>query len=600
MKKKLIAYKNKIKQLCIVIQSIIQTEWKIEKRALIAECLNGMAGRSAEILKVLLVGVLIDLIVQDYATNKILLVIAIWSSLIMVFGILQHVATQFQIAYGFKIGNIFRLKLEKKSLEMDYTYTENAEVLDRKNTAIDAMWSYLDIDYVLLNEIVGALLSFAVTAFIMISLRLEVFIIILGLIVIDIWLHSLEIKKKHVFDQKASIKRRGVKYTSDVMQSLGIGKEVRAYSAQDYLEQTYQNYYEELRKVSVEKLNYERKMNMLYSILSFLKIIFLYGAAVYEFSLGNVTLGSFTIYLGAIQLFSQSLNQLLASFNELIRVSVYYNDYESFMNISEKVTISGAKELEDYQQIELKIEFENVWFKYPNQKDYTLKDINLVIESGEKIALIGENGSGKTTLVKLLLRLYEPEKGRILINGLDIKEYTYESYMKLFSPVFQDFKLFFYTIKENIIFDKEASDERIYQCLAEVDLENKMRSYPEGLNSYLSKEFSEEGIDLSGGEKQRLAIAKALFKNAPIVVLDEPTASIDPISESKLYKKVRYLFGKNTILYISHRMSSITFCDKIIILEHGKIEEMGTYSELIDQQGLFWDMYQKQKEKYMI
>lgn len=600
MKKKLIIYKNKIKQLCIVIQSIIQTEWKIEKRALIAECLNGMAGRSAEILKVLIVGVLIDLIVQDYATNKILLVIAIWSSLIMVFGILQHVATQFQIAYGFKIGNIFRLKLEKKSLEMDYAYTENAEVLDTKNTAIDAMWSYLDIDYVLLNEIAGALLSFAITAFIMISLRIEVFIIILGLIVLDIWLHSLEIKKKHVFDQKISIKKRGVKYTSDVMQNLGIGKEVRAYSAQDYLEQTYQNYYEELRKVSVEKLNYERKMNMLYSILSFLKIIFLYGVAVYEFALGNVTLGSFTIYLGAIQLFSQSLSQLLASFNELIRVSVYYNDYQSFMNISEKVTISGTKELEDYQQIEMKIEFENVWFKYPNQKDYTLKDINLVIESGEKIALIGENGSGKTTLVKLLLRLYEPEKGRILINGVDIKEYTYESYMQLFSPVFQDFKLLFYTIKENIVFDKKVSDERVYQCLAEVDLENKMRSYPEGLNSYLSKEFSEEGIDLSGGEKQRLAIAKALFKNAPIVVLDEPTASIDPISESKLYKKVRYLFGKNTILYISHRMSSITFCDKIIILEHGKIEEMGTYSELIDQQGLFWDMYQKQKEKYMI
>ncbi|MEG2291719.1 MAG: ABC transporter ATP-binding protein [Romboutsia sp.] len=591
---------HRIKHLYNITKNIIQEEWKIEKRAIIAAFLNGVCGRIIQILNVLLVGILIDLITKQSDLNTILVVVGIWSVLIVSLGIIEHTATQFQIAYGFKIGNIFRLNLERKFLEMDYAHTEDVDVLDKKSTAIDAMWSYLDIDYILLNEIVGAFLSFGVTASIMISIRAEVFIVIFIIILIEIWLHSREIKNIHKFEQEESIKRRGVKYTCETMQHLGIGKEVRAYSAQQYLESTYCKYYNNLRKVISEKVRYIMKIDSVYSVLKLIKVILLYGVAVYEFSRGNVTIGSFAIYVGAIQLFAESLKQMLSSFNELIGITMYYDTYQEFMNIPENMTVSGTKDLENSKQEGIRIEFQDVWFKYPNQENYTLKGINLSIEPYEKVALIGENGSGKTTLVKLLLRLYEPESGKILVNGVDIQTYTYISYMKLFAPVFQDFKLFAYTLKENIAFDKEVTDDEVYKCLDEVDLEQKIRSYSKGLNSYLTKEFSEEGIDLSGGEKQRLAIAKATFKNAVIAVLDEPTAAIDPISENRIYKKVRYLFDKNAILYISHRMSSVTFCDKIIILDKGEINEMGTYSELINKKGMFWDMYEKQREKYII
>ncbi len=247
------------------------------------------------------------------------------------------------------------------------------------------------------------------------------------------------------------------------------------------------------------------------------------------------------------------------------------------------------------------IEFVDVSFKYKNAENYSLKDINLKINPKQKYAIVGENGAGKTTFTKLLTRIYEPTSGKILINGVDIKEISYEEYVKIFSVVFQDFNLYSFSLGENVILQENIEKERenINNILEEVGFGNKLSTLRDGIDTYIYKEFNDNGFTPSGGEAQKIAIARAIYKDSPFIVLDEPTAALDPRAEYEIYKNFDKLVKNKTAIYISHRLSSARFCDEVLVFEKGKLIEKGRHDNLMEKDTLYKELYDMQAQFYV-
>jgi len=311
-----------------------------------------------------------------------------------------------------------------------------------------------------------------------------------------------------------------------------------------------------------------------------------------------MTIGDFILYSGCIEVFSNALSNFLGNFNQYKQKSRQVDDFRSFIDMPNPDDDKVLKPVPKSDKWEFK--FENVSFKYPKQENYSLKNINLTLESGKRLAIVGLNGAGKTTFVKLLLRLYDVTEGRILLNGVDVKEYERGEYFKVFSPVFQDVNIFAFPLRENVSMNtpEETDVKKAEQKIREADLGEKVDSLPNGVNTELLKVVVEDGVDLSGGEKQKLGLARALYKDAPVIILDEPTAALDALAEYKLYQNFDKLIGNKTAVYISHRLSSTRFCDNVAMFMEGKLVEYGTHESLLKQCGEYAHMFEVQAQYY--
>lgn len=302
------------------------------------------------------------------------------------------------------------------------------------------------------------------------------------------------------------------------------------------------------------------------------------------------------MYVSAINTFSNSFKRLLTSILELSGMLLYLKTYFEFIDLSVTADRKGTKDIEIINEIELK----DIWFKYPSSEEYILKGVNLKLNKHESLAIVGDNGAGKTTLIKLLCGLYKPTKGEILINQVPLEDINYNKYINKLGAVFQDFKLFSFNIRENItLSDKLTYNKKFMEeALKNANLKNVINKLPKGLDTRLYKIFDEEAIELSGGQNQKVAIARADYKNSTIVIMDEPTASLDPIAENEIYHNFQKLAKNKITVYISHRMSSCLYCDKIILLENGEVKEEGTHQSLIDLEGTYYDMFNMQAKYY--
>lgn len=297
---------------------------------------------------------------------------------------------------------------------------------------------------------------------------------------------------------------------------------------------------------------------------------------------GAFGVGSVTQYIGAVTAFSQGLSGMLKVLGEAKVNSAPLKNVFAFLDIPNDM-YQGSLTVEKRSDRRYEVEFRNVSFRYPHAGHYALKNVSLKFKIGERLAVVGENGSGKTTFIKLLCRLYDPDEGEILLNGINIRKYNYREYMNIFSIAFQDFQLLSFPLGENIAarecYDKKRADE----CIQKVGLAEKIAPLPKGLDTYLNRDFEEQGVPLSGGEAQKLAIARALYHDAPFIILDEPTAALDPIAEYDIYTKFNEIIEDRTAVYISHRLSSCRFCDEILVFDKGRIVQQGSHETLLLQ-----------------
>ena len=309
----------------------------------------------------------------------------------------------------------------------------------------------------------------------------------------------------------------------------------------------------------------------------------------------SITVGELTKYIGAINIFNSSIVNII-NINQRIRLQIeFVKVFNEFINMkSKKQTGKLLVEKNDTYDIE----FHDVSFKYPYSENYVLKNISCKLTEKNKVAVVGKNGAGKTTFIKLLCRLYDPTEGYITLNGTDIKEYDYESYLSIFSVVFQDFNLFAFPIRENVAASRIADDEKVWNCLKLSGVYEKVKKMPEGIETNLYR-YDEDGVEISKGEAQKIAIARALYKDSAFVILDEPTSALDPISEFEIYSKFNELVQDKKSLFISHRMSSCRFCDDIIVFDGGEIVQRGNHNALInDENNIYASLYNAQAKYY--
>ena len=328
----------------------------------------------------------------------------------------------------------------------------------------------------------------------------------------------------------------------------------------------------------------------------------MYTWLVYNVIVGNYQISDFVLYVGLVTTFHDSVGYVNWIYSNMRGNCLMINDYRNFVAWEEHKETASANEghITDINLNQFEFKFENVSFKYPGHENYVLKNVNLTINDGTKLAVVGVNGAGKTTFIKLIMKLYEPNEGRILLNGVDIKEYNREEYFKLFSPVFQNVECFAMPIYQNISFAEEENTDmdKVNAVLEQSGLKVKIDSYEKGVHTNLLKIFDKEGIDLSGGEKQRLAMARALYKGGKVVILDEPTAALDALAEDKMYREFEKMIQGKTAVFISHRLGSTRFCDKIAMFEDGTVVEEGTHDELMAKNGKYAYMFQIQSQYY--
>ena len=313
---------------------------------------------------------------------------------------------------------------------------------------------------------------------------------------------------------------------------------------------------------------------------------------------GAFPIGSATQYIGAVTGVFMGVNSLLGTLEEIRTNGKFLEDTFEFMDYPNNM-YQGSLTTEKRRDTHYEVEFKNVSFKYPGSENYALKNVNLKFTVGEKLAVVGMNGSGKTTFIKLLCRLYDPTEGTILLNGIDIKKYRYDEYMNIFAIVFQDFKLFAMPLGENVATSTDYDKDEVTKCLEKAGFSDRLKNLPKGLDTYLYKTLDKDGVDVSGGEAQKIAIARALYKNAPFVILDEPTAALDPLAEAEIYSKFNDIVGDKTAVYISHRLSSCKFCDEIAVFHEGSVIQKGTHEQLLaDSKGKYYELWNAQAQYY--
>lgn len=313
---------------------------------------------------------------------------------------------------------------------------------------------------------------------------------------------------------------------------------------------------------------------------------------------GAFDVGSITQYVGAATAMAGSIFVLTKQIGELKTNAVYMEQTFEFLDIPNAM-YQGSLTTEKRSDRRYEVEFRDVSFKYPGSENWSLRHVNLKFKVGERLAIVGENGSGKTTFIKLLCRLYDPQEGEILLNGINIRKYRYDEYMDIFSVVFQDYQLICQSLGDNVAGSTHYDKERVKAALIDAGFGDRLVSLDKGLDTMIYKNLTDDGIDVSGGEAQKIAIARALYKNAPFIILDEPTAALDPIAEAEIYSKFNDIAGDKTAIYISHRLSSCKFCDEIVVFDEGAIIQKGSHDALVAQtDGKYHELWHAQAQYY--
>ena len=497
------------------------------------------------------------------------------------------------------LDHFFEETLAGHTMSMDFEHTEDPEALNQVAKAKDGINWYsggvigiLDQFYsILMNGmvLVGVVTVIAVNCPLLLPVQLFALLFIT-------WLNARNNKIEIEDFAKLSTLNRIFGYIFWSLVHPMYGKDIRLYDSADMMKEKGSVESEKMVGVWAGTARKQRKNSWGMDVINSFRDGISYFYIGYLAIKGVLTLGDFSMCISAASTLYWSLFHIVQGAQEITKRCNYAADFLKFLDYPAAMP-KGTKETKVGNHV---IEFCHVSFKYPRSENFILRDINLTIHSGEHLSIVGLNGAGKTTLIKLLCRLYDVTEGEIKIDGINIKEYSDEAYRKLFAVVFQDFKLFAFSLKENIVLGKQEDEAKVEEVLRLSGLYEDAMKLEHGLDTTLYKSFDEQGTELSGGQQQKVVISRALYHNAPIVILDEPTAALDPMAEYEIYKKFDSLVGGKTAIYISHRLSSCKFCDHIAVFAEDTIKEYGTHESLVNKKdGIYAEMFAAQAQYYV-
>lgn len=510
-------------------------------------------------------------------------------------------------------------KKNRKAMEMEYHYMEDTDLLDCFQKAGVACGGNQQGVEGLMQRILDFLVNLAGVAtgiVILTTLNPLVVVLLVFLSVMSALFsnHTNKKSKKLVWDKLAPWWRKN-SYIDETATDFSAAKDVRMFS----LKQWILDKKTELNKERLAAQSLNEKIwfinSLLWNVLWIAGQTGVYAWLLYSVVKGGMSVGNFSLYLGSANVFTQGVNTITGSISDLVARSREVDDFRSFMDfeklspLGDRTDCESGKEKSDSDKKGIPVPkaekyefvFENVSFKYPRAEKFALKNLNITVKGGERLAVVGLNGAGKSTFIKLMLRLYKPTEGRILLNGIDVQDFDRASYFKVFAPLFQEVNLFAFSLAENISMQTfEKTDKALAEkCLKDAGLGKKLADLSAGVDTQVLKVIDDEGVDFSGGEKQKIALARALYKNSPVVVLDEPTAALDAIAESKLYQDFDQMIGNKTAVYISHRLSSTQFCNNVAMFKDGEMIEYGTHQSLLAAGKEYAEMWKVQAQYYV-
>ena len=497
-------------------------------------------------------------------------------------GIIESIAEKFSITSFPNVEDEKFLKLQEKA----------SSACNNNSKATEDIWNKIE-------DLVRYSFSLLIYYVILTKLKWWILLLIIGTSVLEHTINRQIVQWQYNHrDEEATLFKR-VMYFWRQSKDVGLGKDIRIFGMKSWLMDMFDD---AIRAYEAFISRRERKyiwMNVLDLILSFLRngVAYIYVAKlVVE---GNLPASLFVLYIATIGNLTEQMLGIMDTCNTMNRYSMEINVVREYFDYKEQFRFEGGIKLPDAVDGKYEIELKNVSFRYPNNDTDTLHNINLRIAPGEKVAVVGLNGAGKTTLIRIISGFYDPTEGEVLLNGINIKEFNRREYYRLFSAVFQEFSILDATINDNITLEDDATNsERVWEVISKAGLEVKVKNLPDGLNTIIGKKIYENGVLLSGGEEQRLILARALYKDAPILLLDEPTAALDPIAENDIYHKYNSMTNGKTSVFISHRLASTRFCDRILLLDNGRIIEEGTHDSLILSDGEYAKLFYVQKKYY--
>lgn len=595
MKRRIKDMKDKINSIHIMLKSFkFLTQ---EKRYIFCSFLKMIMNGIQPFIAVIFPAIILDEIVKGAPMESLILFVVIMVLFEFICSATSTILTAFLNQWSERIHYTYLAKITQKALEIPYYMQEdNAKIEQMREakagiTRIGGIAKIIDQFFVFFQNIITIVGSIILIT----SLDIWLTVAAIGSIVLSTVIQS-KLKQIDIefWNNMVGYNTRFY-HVAGIVMNRKYAKDIRIFDAKDTFINQMDQFVSYIKDEFSTRAKKQFKCNGKIYFIDMLQQTFTYAYLAYQLIKGKIGIGGFSMVVGSIQSFTNSTIKAMESFLDLLEYATFIRPSIEFLNTSIK-DIEGRRKLESDMPM---IEFQHVSFQYPNSEQYVLRDINLKIPYGYKLCIVGMNGAGKSTLVKLLLRLYPPTQGEILLNGINIWEYDWETYTNIFATLFQDFKLLPFNIRENISFEEPISEEKLEEVLKKAGVWKKVEKLKYGTETQVSKLFDMEGIDFSGGEAQKLAIARALRKEASVLILDEPTAALDPKMEDEIYSRFHQMVEDKTAIYISHRMTSCLYSDAIAVFDRGELVQYGTHKQLIQSVGKYAEMYNIQGRYYI-
>lgn len=540
---------------------------------------------------------MIDCIEQGATVGRLTLVVALLSVLVALTTWLSPFLQELLLGSARIIRMRYAVMAFNKNLNTDYINIESLEWREKNNRATEFYRSYYSASADFLdtcNQMLVCLVGVITSLTLIYKINFIMILLIFSTCIAEFFLlRYLNKEEKDVKNERIGVFVKFDYYYS-LSKDLTASKDIRLYGFTEHFLFSIAKFISVLEKIVSKYMHQSIKVGGTRALLNFLRELVAYAYLTYLVCTGSLSVSDFIFYFGIITGFSNWIMSFVYLYSNMERCC---NDCQAFRDFVESDEEKQSKPNVDFKDVE-SIEFKNVSFTYPSAENSTINNMSFKVKKGENIAVVGENGAGKTTAVKLLCGLYYATKGDILVNGKSIKDFSLNSYFDLFSVVFQDYRFLPMTVAENICASVNYDKEKLYGAFEKAGIKDKINSLADKENTYMVKDVYKDAADFSGGEKQKLLLAKAVYKNSPILILDEPTAALDPIAENELYLKYSEITDNKISFFISHRLSSTRFCDRIFFIKDGTVAESGTHEELMKLKGNYYRMYQVQSYYY--